>query len=220
MRQRECGALLGLMGGSFDPVHKGHIELARKLAAAAEISEVRFVIAARPPHRGALAAPAALRRRMLAAAIADMRGYAVEDCELEPSGPQYTVDTLSLVRRHNPGRPLCWMMGFDSFVSLPQWRDWRTLFDLAHFVVGARAGHSDALPAALEGELAARSVTCARELRTAPCGRIMVCEQPVAAVSASRVREAARAGHLGSDLIPAPVARIIRESGAYAGGCP
>jgi len=208
------------MGGAFDPVHKGHIELARKLAAAAEISEVRFVIAARPPHRGALTAGASLRRRMLEAAIADIPGYAVEDCELEPSGPRYTVDTLSLLRRRYPSRPLCWMMGFDSFAGLPQWRDWRTLFDLAHFVVGARIGYTDGLSAALEREIAARSAAHARELRTIRSGRILMCAQPVAAISASRVRKAARAGRLESDLIPAPVARIIRESGAYAEGSP
>jgi len=208
------------MGGAFDPVHKGHIELARKLAAAAEISEVRFVIAARPPHRGALMAGASLRRRMLEAAIADIPGYAVEDCELEPSGPRYTVDTLSLLRRRYPSRPLCWMMGFDSFAGLPQWRDWRTLFDLAHFVVGARIGYTDGLSAALEREIAARSAAHARELRTIRSGRILMCAQPVAAISASRVRKAARAGRLESDLIPAPVARIIRESGAYAEGSP
>ncbi|MCY4157969.1 MAG: nicotinate-nucleotide adenylyltransferase [Gammaproteobacteria bacterium] len=212
--------VLGLMGGAFDPVHKGHIELARKLAAAAEISEVRFVIAARPPHRGALMAGASLRRRMLEAAIADIPGYAVEDCELEPSGPRYTVDTLSLLRRRYPSRPLCWMMGFDSFAGLPQWRDWRTLFDLAHFVVGARIGYTDGLSAALEREIAARSAAHARELRTIRSGRILMCAQPVAAISASRVRKAARAGRLESDLIPAPVARIIRESGAYAEGSP
>ncbi|MCY4166258.1 MAG: nicotinate-nucleotide adenylyltransferase [Gammaproteobacteria bacterium] len=212
--------VLGLMGGAFDPVHKGHIELARKLAAAAEISEVRFVIAARPPHRGALMAGASLRRRMLEAAIADIPGYAVEDCELEPSGPRYTVDTLSLLRRRYPSRPLCWMMGFDSFAGLPQWRDWRTLFDLAHFVVGARIGYTDGLSAALEREIAARSAAHARELRTIRSGRILMCAQPVAAISASRVRKAVRAGRLESDLIPAPVARIIRESGAYAEGSP
>lgn len=208
------------MGGAFDPVHKGHIELALKLAAAAEISEVRFVIAARPPHRRAPAATASLRQRMLEAAIADIPGYAVEDCELEPAGPRYTVDTLSLLRRRNPGRPLCWMMGFDSFSGLLEWRGWRTLFDLAHFVVGARPGYTDSLPAALERELAARSVAHARALRTARSGRILMCAQPVAAISASRVRQTARAGCLESDLIPDPVARIIRESGAYAGGAP
>lgn len=212
--------VLGLMGGCFDPVHKGHIELARKLAAAAGAGEVRFVLAASPPHRQHPAAPAALRRRMLAAAIAGIPRFAVEDCELEPSGPRYTVETLTLMRRRNPGRALCWMMGFDSFVTLPEWREWRALFDLAHFVVGARTGHSGRLPAALEHELQARSVSRARELRAARSGRIMLCAQPVAAISASRVREAARAGHLANELIPAPVARIIRESGAYAGGEP
>ncbi len=209
---------LGLMGGCFDPVHKGHIELARTLAAAGGIGEVRFVIAACPPHRPPLAAPVSLRRQMLAAAIAGMPRFSIEDCELEPSGPRYTADTVALLRRRNPGRPLCWMMGFDSFATLPGWRRWRTLLDLAHLVVGARTGHSCRLPPVLRDELRARAVIRAEELRSSPAGRIMVCRQPVAEVSASRVREAARTGRLDKDLIPAPVARIIRESGAYLAG--
>ena len=209
---------LGLMGGCFDPVHKGHIALARQLAEAAELTEVRFVIAASPPHRPALVAPAALRRRMLAAAIADFPEFSVEDCELEPSGPRFTVDTLGVLRRRNPGRALCWMMGFDSFLSLPRWRNWRELFGLAHVLVGARAGHEGSLPAPLKEELEARSLDELSELRTNRAGRIMLCRQPVAEVSSSRVREVARAGRMPHDLIPAPVARIIRESGAYAGG--
>ena len=209
---------LGLLGGSFDPVHKGHVALARKLAQTAGIDEVRFVIAASPPHRPTLAAKAALRRRMLAAALEDLPGFSIEDCELEPSGPRYTVDTLRILKRRNPRRTLCWMMGYDSFRTLPAWHCWEEIFDLAHVLVGARAGHPGSLPAVLEGELESRSVSDPLELRATGAGRIMTCPQPVAAVSSSHVREAARAGDFTHDLIPAPVARIISETGAYAGG--
>lgn len=205
------------MGGSFDPVHKGHLALARRLAKAAGIGEVRFVIAAAPPHRPALAAPAPLRRRMLAAALAGHDGFSIEECELEPAGPRYTVDTLALLQRRNPALSLCWMMGFDSFAGLPGWRRWRELFGLAHFVVGARAGHRQRLPAALQAEVEARSASRPRQLRDASAGRIMICPQPVAVVSSTRVRRAARLGGLARDLVPAAVARIIEESGAYAG---
>ena len=209
---------LGLMGGSFDPVHKGHVALARRLADTAGIDEVRFVIAASPPHRPALVASASLRCRMIEAAIADLEGFSIEACELEPAGPRYTVDTLAVLRRRNPGRSLCWMMGYDSFVTLPHWRRWTELLDLAHLLVGARAGHPGRLPAVLEKEIQARSATDPGELRESAAGRIMMCREPVAAISSSRVRNAARAGHPAHDLIPAPVARIIEESGAYAGG--
>ena len=209
---------LGLMGGSFDPVHKGHVALARSLAEAAGIDEVRFVIAASPPHRPPLVASASLRSRMLKAAIADCAGFSIETCELEPAAPRYTVDTLTVLRRRNPGRSLCWMMGFDSFLTLPHWRRWTELLDLAHLLVGARAGHPGRLPAVLEKEVQVRSVTDPGELRSYAVGRIMTCQEPVAAISSSRVRNAARAGRPARDLIPAPVARIIEESGAYAGG--
>ena len=206
------------MGGSFDPVHKGHVALARRLADTAGIDEVRFVIAASPPHRPALVASASLRSRMLEAAIAELEGCSVEACELEPGGPRYTVDTLALLRRRNPGRSLCWMMGFDSFLTLPNWRKWTELLDLAHLLVGARAGHPGRLPAVLRREIQARSVTDPQQLRSLAAGRIMICREPVAAISSSSVRNAARSGHPAHELIPAPVARIIEETGAYAGG--
>lgn len=209
---------LGLLGGSFDPVHKGHVALAHQLAEAAGLSEVRFVIASTPPHRTGLVASAPLRLRMLRAALAGIPDYSVEECELGPAATGYTVDTLDFLKRANPGRTLCWMMGFDSFLTLPEWRRWRSIFGLAHILVGARAGHQAPLPAALQAEIGSRSVADHRELRATEAGRIMICGKPVAAVSSSRVRSAARSGDLAQDLIPARVARIISDSGAYAGG--
>ena len=128
------------------------------------------------------------------------------------------MDTLEFLKRANPGRTLCWMMGFDSFLTLPAWRRWRSIFGLAHILVGARAGHQAPLPAALKEEIESRSVADHRELRASEAGRVMICRTPVAAVSSSRVRSAARSGNLAQDLIPARVARIISDSGAYAGG--
>ena len=209
---------LGLLGGSFDPVHKGHVALARQLADAAKLSEVRFVIASAPPHRTALVASAPLRLRMLTAALKGIPGFSVEECELGTSATGYTVDTLEFLKRANPGRTLCWIMGFDSFLTLPTWRRWRSILGLAHLLVGARAGHQARLPASLKAEIQSRSVTDHRQLRSSEAGLIMICRKPVAAVSSSRVRHAARSGDLAPDLIPAPVARIITDSGAYAGG--
>ena len=209
---------LGLLGGSFDPVHAGHIALARQLAGAAGLSEVRFVIASDPPHRSALVASAPLRLRMLKAAVEGIPGFSVEECELDPSATGYTVDTLNTLRSANPERALCWMMGFDSFLTLPAWRRWKSILGLAHLLVGARAGHQGSLPRVLEAEIESRSVTDYRELRSTLAGRIMIRSRPVAAVSSSRVRRAARAGELENGLIPAPVARIIFDSGVYAAG--
>ena len=143
-----CGSMsawrdtaLGLLGGSFDPVHKGHVALARQLADAAGLSEVRFVIAPAPPHRTALVASAPLRLRMLTAALEGIPGFSVEECELGPSATGYTVDTLEILRRANPGRTLCWMMGFDSFLTLPTWRRWQV-----DFRPGAPPGRSPRRP--------------------------------------------------------------------------
>lgn len=211
---------LGLLGGSFDPVHKGHIALARQLASAAQLREVRFVIAAAPPHRSSLVAPAGLRLEMLKAALEGFADFSVEEWELGRSSTGYTVDTLEVLRRAHPDRVLCWMMGFDSFLTLPGWRRWKDVLGLAHVLVGARAGHEGSVPGPLQREIESRSAAHPRDLRASQGGRIMICRDPVAGISSSRVRDAARSGDPAVDLIPARVARIIADSGAYAGGEP
>lgn len=132
--------LLACYGGSFDPVHLGHLAVAREVRDALG-AEVALVPAADPPHKDATHADAAQRAEMLALAIDGERGLRVDRRELERGGPSYTVDTLRLVRAaEGPHRPIAWVVGSDSLLRLDTWHRWRELFAHAHVLAVERPG--------------------------------------------------------------------------------
>jgi nicotinate-nucleotide adenylyltransferase len=212
-----------LYGGSFDPVHLGHLAVARN-ARDAVAAQVRLMPAADPPHKGPLHADARQRLAMLELAIGDEPGLGVEACELDRDGPSYTIDTLRYLRGARVGdRPLAILVGADSFLSLPTWKEWRSLFDLAHVLIAERSG-SGLDPAALPAELAAvvsgRWAHSADELHELAGGLVLRLDQPLRPESASEVRRRIAARADWRALVPPPVAAYIaghRLYGADAG---
>src|SRR5690554_2410476 len=149
------GALVLLYGGTFDPVHNGHLAIARA-AHQALGTAVRMMPAADPPHRPPPGATAAQRAAMLELATAGEPGLRVDRRELEREGPSYTVLTLRELRARDPDVPVALLVGADSFLGLPGWREWRALFGMVHFVVADRPGDDwrpDALPDPLAAEV-------------------------------------------------------------------
>ena len=211
-------ALVLLYGGTFDPVHAGHLAVAR--AARDELgATVHLVPAADPPHRDATGADAEQRALMLELAIADDPGLVVDRRELARAGASYTVDTLRAVRAEvGPTTPLAWITGDDSFRSLPDWHGWEALFDLAHFVVALRPGHSLAdLPPVLARRVANRWVDRPADLRATPAGALYRLHFPPRPESASAIRRDLAAGRTPAGL-PAAVERHIRVTGLYGTG--
>jgi nicotinate-nucleotide adenylyltransferase len=211
-------ALVLLYGGTFDPVHAGHLAVAR--AARDELgAPVRLLPAADPPHRDATGADAAQRAHMLELAIAGEPGLVVDRSELERGGASYTVDTLRAIRAVlGPGAPLAWITGDDSFRSLPQWHAWEDLFGLAHFIVALRPGHGlGDLPPALAAQVGPRWVEDPAALHAAPAGRLYRLHFPPRPESASAIRRAIAEGRTPEGLAPA-VARYIHASGLYGPG--
>ena len=211
-------ALVLLYGGTFDPVHAGHLAVAR--AARDELgAAVRLLPAADPPHRPETGADATQRAHMLELAIAGEPGLVVDRRELARGGASYTVDTLRELRAEfGPAVPLAWITGDDSFRSLPEWQDWQALFGLAHFVVALRPGHSLAdLSPALEAQAAARWVEDPAALHAAPAGRLYRLHFPPRPESASAIRRALSRGLAPEGLAPA-VERHIRVTGLYGAG--
>ncbi|WP_425512310.1 nicotinate-nucleotide adenylyltransferase, partial [Xanthomonas arboricola] len=210
-------------GGTFDPVHLGHLAIA--CAARDELGAlVHLVPAADPPHRPAPGATAAQRARMLELALADTPGLALDTRELQRASrdraPSYTVDTLRALRAElGPTTPIAWLLGADAFMGLSSWHQWEDLFELAHFVIAARPGTpldlADApqLAAAVQGRWAAR----AGELGVSPAGRLWSLQQPLRGESASAVRSRITAGGDWQALLPASVAAFIAHEGLY--GC-
>ena len=131
---------IGIFGGTFDPIHCGHLRTAFELWQELGLSQVRFMPTGSPPHRSQLYATPELRLRMVQAAIADQRGFVVDDREVRRSGVSYSVDTLTDMRREFPQTPLCVLLGMDAFLGLPNWHRWREILKLAHIVVAHRPG--------------------------------------------------------------------------------
>jgi len=212
---------LGILGGTFDPIHYGHLELAREVREALQLAELRLVPAGAPPHRPAPVAPAAHRLAMTRLGIADYPGLGVDDREIRRSGPSYTVLTLEELRAEAPGRPLALIVGTDALAGLPQWHRWREIFGLAHIVVVARPGFESAngvIPE-LARDWQQRVTTDPNELARRPAGAIIV--QPITAhpISASAIRALLARGRDGAvaaaGLLPSSVLAYIERNQLY-----
>ena len=214
---------LGILGGTFDPIHYGHLELAREVKEATGLAEVLLIPAGDPPHRAAPVATAAHRLAMTELAIADYRGLAVDAREINRAGRSYTVLTLEELRAEAPARPLALIVGADAFAGLPTWHRWLELFDLAHFVVVARPGAATlegALPAPLAREWDRRCTSDPRALSTSPAGAIVrhaITPRPISA-SAIRAALARRDPAAVRGLLPAAVLAYIERNRLYQPG--
>ena len=131
---------LAILGGTFDPVHYGHLRAADEVRKALDLPAVRLVPAALPPHREAPLTAARDRVAMLDLAVREFPGLVVDTREIARGGKSYTVDTLRELRSEQPGMPLLLVVGADAFQGLSTWHEWRSIFDLAHVVVVPRPG--------------------------------------------------------------------------------
>jgi nicotinate-nucleotide adenylyltransferase len=206
-----------LYGGTFDPVHNGHLAVARH-ARDALSAQVHLLPAADPPHKGPTHADARQRAEMLARAIGTEAGLVLDRRELLRDGPSYTVDTLRALREEiGPQVPVALLVGADSFLGLPSWRSWHQLFELAHFVVAERPGNGleDRLPAELSRQVEDRWIGSPAGLRRDPAGRILRLQQPLRPESASDIRRRIRDEDAWQDQVAPAVAAYIVENGLY-----
>ena len=193
---------IAILGGTFDPVHLGHLRVAWEAAEALD-TEVRLMPAHVPPHRPAPVASAAQRVRMLEAALAGQDKLVLDTRELRRAGASYTFDTLRELRTGLPQeQALILLLGADAFAGLASWHRWRELFDHAHIVVLTRPGHSAALPEDLAAEIAPRRVTSRAELCAAAAGKVLDLPVTPLEISASAVRALLARGREPRWLLP------------------
>ena len=225
---RDPRALRVLYGGTFDPVHLGHVAVARA-ARDALGATVAFMPAADPPHRAPPGAHAADRAAMLELATAGEPGLALDLRELRRDGRSWTIDTLRALRADiGDDAPVALLVGADSFAALPTWKSWQALFGLAHFVVAGRGGNGsdgaglqEAVPLpGLAEAVAGREAASADALMSVPAGRVFHLRQPLFPHSASEVRARIAAGLPWEALVPGPVAGYIRAHRLYGAGPP
>jgi len=211
---------IGLFGGTFDPIHNGHLRTAFELWQSLRLAQVRFLPTGSPPHRDAPLAPAELRLEMVRAAVVGQPGFAVDDREIRRTGVSYSVDTLTELRREHPQRSLCLLLGMDAFLGMPTWHRWREIFGLAHVVVAPRPGWKAPITGPLGEEMVDRGTGSVRELHGASAGRIHVHAVTQLEIASTDLRALILAGRDLRYLVPEPVRDLILRSGCYAARSP
>jgi nicotinate-nucleotide adenylyltransferase len=213
-------ALHVLYGGTFDPVHNGHLAIAR-VARDTLDCDIHMMPAADPPHRAPPGANAEARVAMLQLAIAGEERLLLDRRELERDGRSWSIDTVRELRAQlGDEAPIALLVGADSFVGLPTWKAWPALLDAVHFVVAERPGNplDDALPADLTKAMAGRWTDSVYELGQCPSGRVLRLRQPLHAHSATDLRRRIASGLPWRHLLPPRVADYIVANGLYGAG--
>jgi nicotinate-nucleotide adenylyltransferase len=207
---------IGLFGGTFDPLHYGHLRTAFELWQTLKLAEVRFMPTGNPPHREPPLAPAHLRLEMVKAAIADQPAFVIDDREVRRTGVSYSVDTLTEIRAEHPQRSLCLLLGMDAFLGLPHWHRWRELLDLAHIIVAHRPGWRAPTVGPLGEVMVDRGTGSVRDLHEQHAGRIYVHAVTQLEISSTELRQLIAQGRDPRYIVPEEVRRIIRETRCYA----
>jgi nicotinate-nucleotide adenylyltransferase len=207
---------IGLFGGTFDPIHYGHLRTAFELWQSLRLAQVRFLPTGSPPHREPSLASAELRLQMVQAAIAGIGAFVADDREMRRTGVSYSVDTLFDLRREYPDRSLCLLLGMDAFLGMPNWHRWREIFELAHVVVAHRPGWKAPITGPLGEVMVDRGTGSVRELHAAPAGRVYVHAVTQLEISSTELRQLILGGRDLKFLVPEPVRELIATSGCYA----
>jgi nicotinate-nucleotide adenylyltransferase len=211
---------IGILGGTFDPIHFGHLRLAEEMLELANLQQIRFIPAGTPPHRDFPQVSAQHRSAMVQLAIVDQPAFMLDDREVESTTPCYTVDTLRELREElGTSQPLCLLMGGDAFLQLHTWHEWEHLFELAHIVVGYRPGFTlkdrihTATPALLQHY---QQRLCAADvLSQQPSGGIAELAIPKLEISATLIRSRVAENRTIRYLLPNAVADYIHQHHLY-----
>jgi nicotinate-nucleotide adenylyltransferase len=206
---------IGVFGGTFDPIHYGHLRSAYELLQDLGLSEVRFVPSAAPPHRGGTFAPAGLRYRMVEEAVADQDGFTVDDCEFQRDGPSYTVDTLTTIREERNDASICLIVGMDAYLGLTTWHRWDEILDLAHIIVAHRPGWQLPETGDLGELLAMHGTDDIADLHRETCGRIYHHAVTQLEIASTEIRELVAAVKDPRFMMRDGVRDIIVASGCY-----
>jgi len=212
---------IGVLGGTFDPIHFGHLRLAEEMLELANLRQIRFIPTGTPPHRDAPKVSAQHRSAMVRLAIADQPAFVLDDREVKRTTKCYTVDTLRELRAELGAiQPLCLLMGGDAFLQLHTWHEWEQLFELAHIVVGYRPGYTleeriDSATEKLRLHYQQRLCTVAA-LSQQPSGGIVELAIPKLEISATLIRSRVAENRSIRYLLPNAAADYIHQHHLYS----
>jgi nicotinate-nucleotide adenylyltransferase len=206
---------IGIFGGTFDPIHFGHLRTAFELLQALKLNEIRFMPAGNPPHREVTVASPTERYAMVKAAIAGQQGFVVDDREIRREGLSYSVDTMRTLRADFPDHSLSLIVGMDAFLGLPKWHQWRELLELAHLVVAHRPGWRAPSMGPLGELLVDRGTGRINDLHERLAGCIYIHAVTQLEISSTEVRKLIAAARDPRYLMPDGVREIIEQTGCY-----
>ena len=208
---------IGVFGGTFDPIHYGHLRTAFEVLQALSLAEVRFVPCGDPPHRGITFAAADIRARMVELATSGQPEFIVDDRELRREGPSYSVDTLNSLRQEFPGRSLCLIIGMDAFLGLPEWHRWDEILDFAHLVVAHRPGWQAPADGVLGELLSDHRTANVSDIHGATNGYVYVRAVTQLEIASTEIRKLIASGRDPRFLMPDAVRDAILECACYSG---
>lgn len=210
---------IAILGGTFNPVHYGHLRSALELRQRLQLTEVRLMPAAVPPHRAAPDCPAEVRAEMVRQAVADEEGLSCDARELERPGPSYSIDSLTELRAElGASASISLVMGADAVASLDSWHRWRELSDFAHVIVIARPGWELPRRGRVADWLQQHLTGSPASLQHEPCGGVYVERLTPLAISSTEIRARIAAGESPRYLLPDVVWQTIQSAGLYGHG--
>ena len=206
---------VGIFGGTFDPIHYGHLRTAFEMLQALRFEEIRFFPSGDPPHRGRTYADAKARAEMVRVAIRQQAGFSIDDRELSRAGPSFTIDTLTELRAELPGRSLGLIVGMDAFLGLTSWHRWHEMLGLAHIIVAHRPGWRAPDIGPLGEMLSEFGTHRVEDLHRRTHGRIHIHAVTQLEISSTEIRGLVNAGRDPRFLMPDAVRDVIEASGCY-----
>jgi len=214
-------AAIGIFGGTFDPIHHGHLRLAQEALEQCRLSEVRFIPSGTPPHRTTPLASPEHRVQMVRLAVQNQPGFTLDEREAGRTDPCYSFDTFSSLRAElGEHQPLCLLLGSDAFLKLNTWHRWKKLFELTHILVMQRPGRpvGNAITQAdeaLRQEYQSRLAPTLQLLHESPSGLVVVLDMPQLEISATDIRNRAAQNKNLRYLLPEAVAQYIKFNQLY-----
>ncbi|OAI48413.1 hypothetical protein AYO45_05035 [Gammaproteobacteria bacterium SCGC AG-212-F23] len=206
---------IGLLGGTFDPIHFGHLRTALEIRNALNLAEVYLVPCYQPVHRKLPIATPEQRLAMVSCAVADEPLLKVEDCEIRRQRPSYTIETIEEFRKNKPRTPLCLIMGIDALLSFSSWHRWQDILKQCHLVIAHRPQYQIPHEGVIADLLKKCLTTDVNVIHETLGGHIILHPVTPLEISATDIRKQIATGHTPRYLLPEPVLEYIRNHGVY-----